>query len=386
MHMERLRLRKKAGFYMDDKYSNTKKRDTPPLVSVITVVHNIISTGRKDSFIRLVESVRNQGDVDRCVEHIIIDGGSTDGTVECIAQYADKGYFSYWISEPDTGIYNAMNKGSRAAQGTYLMYINSDDYLMPNAIEKIAESVQANPADYYIADVCIVNVGARGGNALHSIWCASMERVSIGQVCCHQGLLVSKSVFMKLGMYDERYRIASDVDFTMKLYMKKYSYAKINTPIVAFSTGGVSGSQYKEIGMVEKLDIYMHYYGNALSLTRYEASFILFVDMRQWFFFKNRKLCSRIIKKLQHAKNTALAQEVYVAMLLTMFDDDSGRSDTQPSIGAALDQPLVYATLLPRKRKYAFLFAYIAKKLHVYWLIRPIRNSIVWYFEKKSKK
>src|SRR4051812_22804100 len=100
-----------------------------PRLSIITINYNNVSGLRKT-----VESVVNQTSQD--FEYIVIDGGSTDGSVDVLKQYAKK--IKYWISEPDKGIYNAQNKGILKATGEYCHFINSGDYLVKNdVIEKM---------------------------------------------------------------------------------------------------------------------------------------------------------------------------------------------------------------------------------------------------------
>ena len=94
-------------------------------LSIITVNLN-----NRDGLLRTIESVISQTFKD--FEWIVIDGGSTDGSKELIEQYAD--HFAYWVSEPDTGIYNAMNKGIKMAKGEYMQFLNSGDFLRSSTI------------------------------------------------------------------------------------------------------------------------------------------------------------------------------------------------------------------------------------------------------------
>ena len=100
----------------------------PPLITIITVSYNAVRTIENT-----ILSVLNQVYLD--IEYIIIDGGSTDGTLDIIKKYQEK--IAYWVSEPDKGIYDAMNKGIEKATGDYLFFLGADDILMENAIQKI---------------------------------------------------------------------------------------------------------------------------------------------------------------------------------------------------------------------------------------------------------
>ena len=104
------------------------------MISIIT-----INLNNKDGLKRTIESVINQTRFD-IIEYIIIDGGSTDGSVDLIKQYQDK--ISYWVSEKDTGIYNAMNKGIDVSTGEYSLYLNIGDYFNSyDIIEKVYDEL-----------------------------------------------------------------------------------------------------------------------------------------------------------------------------------------------------------------------------------------------------
>lgn len=110
-----------------------------PLVSVITVVFNGVATLECT-----ILSVQQQT-YDN-IEHIIIDGGSTDGTMDILLKY--DGFLDYWVSEKDAGIYDAMNKGIALASGTYVGLLNSDDFFSSSdAVRHIVEALQANHTD-----------------------------------------------------------------------------------------------------------------------------------------------------------------------------------------------------------------------------------------------
>ena len=107
-----------------------------PLISIITVVLNSVETIEKTIKSIIGQSFTNY-------EYIIIDGGSNDGTIDIIRKYSS--YISYWISEPDKGIYDAMNKGIAYAKGEYIGILNSDDWYVKNSLSTIANQIQNNP-------------------------------------------------------------------------------------------------------------------------------------------------------------------------------------------------------------------------------------------------
>ena len=106
-------------------------------VSVITASFNLLSSGRREQMLRCLESIRSQQDVR--IEHLVIDGASTDGTLDFLKSYENQGWIKIF-SEPDKGIYDAFNRGIAKAQGEYVCFINSDDYL--NNPAGLAEAVK----------------------------------------------------------------------------------------------------------------------------------------------------------------------------------------------------------------------------------------------------
>ena len=132
------------------------------------------------------------------IEYIIIDGASTDKSIDVILSHKDK--ISYWVSEPDTGIYNAMNKGIRKANGDYLLFLNSGDYLVD---ETVIESVFVERPQSDIV-CCRCNVSQDG----KVIWVSNPpQRVTFAtlffQGLNHQSTFIKRSLFMDLGLYDE---------------------------------------------------------------------------------------------------------------------------------------------------------------------------------------
>ena len=159
---------------------------------------------------KTIESVINQ--TWKNCEHIIIDGGSTDGSVEVIKEYEDK--IAYWVSEPDKGIYNAMNKGIRQSKGTYLHFLNSGDWLIDNDIyfkifkkERTSEILYGN----------IYNVMTDGSKKLQIKLYGERLTISnfnsnIHKTIMHPASFIRSSLFEK-GLYDESYRIIADIKF-----------------------------------------------------------------------------------------------------------------------------------------------------------------------------
>jgi glycosyltransferase involved in cell wall biosynthesis len=170
------------------------------------------------------------------IEYFIIDGASDDNSVEIIRKYEDK--ITYWISEPDTGIYNAMNKGIKSATGDYCLFLNSGDWLIsPNSLEKTFDIINnMEEADIYY------------GNCITSDFTfytmpkqLSIESLYLQMAPNHQNTLIKRSLFYNHGFYDENFLTVSDSIFFVKefwTYHSKFIY--IETVISMYATGGIS--------------------------------------------------------------------------------------------------------------------------------------------------
>lgn len=201
-------------------------------LSIITV--NLNNAGGLQ---KTIGSVINQ--TFRNFEFIIIDGASKDGSVDIIKEHA--GSLSFWISEPDKGIYAAMNKGIKYSNGEYCLFLNSGDYLMHN---NVLEKIFRNSI---IGEVVSGNVlKVRPNNKFRRV--SSPEKVSLHKLCIHslphQATLIKRSLFEEIGLYNENYRIVSDWEFFLKtLVLHEKSYQHLDEDVSYFKIGGVSSSE-----------------------------------------------------------------------------------------------------------------------------------------------
>ena len=195
-------------------------------ISIITINYN-----NCEGLIKTIKSVINQTFHD--IEYIIIDGGSKDGSVDIIQEYADK--IDYWISERDKGIYHAMNKGAAAAHGEYTLFLNSGDELCnPYVIN------QAIPSSW-TADFVSGNVITDKSNKLTSPYEVTMEYFIKGSLP-HPSTFIRRSLF-DLRAYDERYKISGDWDFFLyHLIKNNSSYQHIDIDVSLFDTSGISST------------------------------------------------------------------------------------------------------------------------------------------------
>ena len=172
-------------------------------ISVITVCYNAADTLEKTIQSVLGQTYRN-------IEYIIIDGGSTDGTVEIIHRYANR--LAYWVSEPDEGIYDAMNKGILVSRGKYIYFLGADDTLCENVLLEIAPLLTHTHTIYY-GDVYMINQ-KRSYDGLFSCYKLAIHNI------CHQAIFYSHSIYEER-LYDVNYRLFADYVFNIQSWGDK---------------------------------------------------------------------------------------------------------------------------------------------------------------------
>jgi len=203
-------------------------------ISIITVVLNHVSTIRST-----IESVLNQTHPE--IEYIIIDGGSTDGSKEIIESYGDK--VTRFISEPDKGMYDALNKGLGMTTGEIIGSLNADDiYTSDRILETVAEAFTHNDIDTLFADVHFVRE-PKLKKTVRYISGKSFKpyKLRFGFMPPHPTLFVKKSLFEKYGHYKINYHIAADYELIIRfLYTHKASYLYLPLDMIRMSSGGRS--------------------------------------------------------------------------------------------------------------------------------------------------
>lgn len=193
-----------------------------PLISVVTVCYNASTTIEAT-----IQSVINQ--TYPHIEYIIIDGGSTDGTVDIIKQYANR--ITYWVSEPDKGIYDAMNKGVKYVTGDLVYFIGSGDILLPNVFKSILLSYAPKTILYGNVKFVPSNFVCDGK---FNRWKIVRHNIP------HQALFYPKSVFEEY-RYNLRYRLYADYDLNIRLFgVGKYRFKYIDCVVAEYLEGGAS--------------------------------------------------------------------------------------------------------------------------------------------------
>lgn len=197
-------------------------------VTLITATFNAMA-----SLPQLLESLRQQ--TWRDFEFIVIDGASTDGTQDLLAASSD--VVSHWISEPDFGIYDALNKGIKIASGDYYLVAGADDTLEPGALKRYRDAATRTSADIISAPVWA------NGRLMPVHVKSSWLRGGPPKVSCHSvGALIRTDLHRQLGLYSRKLPIAADTLFLAMADVAGKRFASIEEPAGTFGTGGLSSS------------------------------------------------------------------------------------------------------------------------------------------------
>ena len=205
-----------------------------PLVSIITVVFN----GKK-YLEQTIQSVINQT-YDN-IEYIIIDGGSTDGTLDIIRKYEE--VIDYWVSEPDDGLYDAMNKGIQLVTGEIIGIINSDDWYIKDAISKVVEKYINCQHKKVIICGSMYRTDSNGQIKLKLQKSAKylVDKIKWTIPVNHPATFVEASVYATIGMFEPKYKICSDYDLIYKAYYdKNINFILIDDCLACMTIGGLS--------------------------------------------------------------------------------------------------------------------------------------------------
>ena len=202
---------------------------TAPRISIITATLN--SGGY------LEEAIRSVLAQDYRIEYIVVDGGSTDSTLDIIRKY--ESHIARWISEPDYGISDAFNKGIRMAAGDIISVVSADDYLLPGAVNCVVSALRAHPdADVIYGNSVYVEPFnnrqfiVRPDVGLKTIW----RR----QPLKHAATFVTRNAYERFGLFDTRYRLAMDYELILRFYVRGAHFVYVDQPLAAFRFGGAS--------------------------------------------------------------------------------------------------------------------------------------------------
>ena len=251
-------------------------KDKTPLVSIITVVYN----GEK-YLEQTIESVINQ--TYKNIEYIIIDGESTDKTLEIIKKYEK--YISFWISEPDKGLYDAMNKGIKIAKGELIGMINSDDWYESNAVDIMVNAYKNNPtksifhADRY-------DIDQNGDKKIRRFNKSSFKFKYYGMTYNHPSMFITKTEYAK-HLYNIELHSLSDYQFILEAFLRdRESIFYVNNPIVNYRLSGISSKissiKSKKESYVARKNSGMNFFSCIFALI-----FGMFINFTKFFRKKN---------------------------------------------------------------------------------------------------
>ncbi len=205
-----------------------------PLLTIVTVVRN--GAPFIEETILSVVAQKNED-----IEYIIVDGASTDGTVAAIEKYDAQ--IDHWISEPDRGIYEAMNKGIKAAKGCYIGLLNCGDCYVAGALTVVLTEIR-NAAGVEAAIAGGVAMLDKSGNTISTdmVDRSSLRNKFRFMPLNHPAMFVAASVYAKVGSYREDLRICSDYDFVLKLLNHQVDILFVPKVLTEMRAGGISDS------------------------------------------------------------------------------------------------------------------------------------------------
>ena len=234
-----------------------------PLFSIITVTFN--AAKEVESTLR---SVKSQSFTD--FEYLVADGASKDNTVEIIKSYDVPG--TKIVSEPDGGLYDAMNKSIRRAKGEYLIFLNAgDSFYDENTLKIIAETAKKYNADIVYGQTELVNgkgkkIGMRHLTAPEKLTFKSFRK---GMLVCHQAFVARRSI---MGEYDLKYRFSADYEWCLRCLKASKGNAYTGTTVIKFLSGGTTAKNRKK-SLKERYCIMCEYYGS-VSTFFYHLAFV----------------------------------------------------------------------------------------------------------------
>lgn len=253
-----------------------------PKISIITISYNAAAT-IEQTILSAIEQVYDN------TEYIIIDGGSTDGTVDIINKYEDR--IAYWVSEPDKGIYDAMNKGIDIATGEYLFFLNAGDYFAQKYVLKnIFSIVDVDFEKIIMGNVLIINQNTNVGIVKPE------KKISPWYTPPHQGIFFPKKIYKTFSYYTGM-NIISDREYYLRLHkFKLFNITLVDEVISKYNLEGVSSNPRNSLKILKEAMALYFIYGNSTigeciyqiikNLFKYLVSFLFSENIYNSFLYK----------------------------------------------------------------------------------------------------
>lgn len=244
-----------------------------PKLSIITIVYNNVR-----DIERTLKSIIGQTYTN--IEYIVIDGASTDGTLDVLYQY--KQHITQLITEPDKGIYDAMNKGLALATGEYVLFMNSgDEIYSPKTVANIFATVP--DADIYYGETEMINdAGESLGRRRHKApekftW----RKFKYGMSISHQAIYIKR---LLVEPYDNRYALSADIDWILRAAKKAQNIVNVHQYVAKYLVGGMSKKRHRQ-SLIERFNIMKEHYG--LIPTVFNHGIIAF--NLGWYWLRNKR-------------------------------------------------------------------------------------------------
>ena len=217
-------------------------------ISIITITYNSSKTVEET-----IKSVISQDYAD--YEYIIIDGGSTDGTIEIVNKYMDK--ISYFVSEKDNGICDAFNKGIVAAKGDIVGIINSDDMLYPGALQSVAKAYEIGVDIIYGNGIRLYENGKQEAYVPKPL-----KFMKYGMALVHPSTFVTKKAYEKYGTFDSEYKGCMDRELILRMQAGGAKFKRISDILSIYRMGGFSDENYLKVVAKERDKLSIMYGAN----------------------------------------------------------------------------------------------------------------------------
>lgn len=233
---------------------NYESTENEPVISVITIVYN-----RVEDLSKTFDSVFSQSYSN--IEYVVVDGGSTDGSLDLIKAYDDK--LAYWRSEPDNGLYDAMNKALSLATGDYVWFMNAGDliYNTDTASRMIAQ--KGRSADIYFGETLMFDENGKEYGLRSEVTTQKLPKtlnwksLQRGMVVCHQSILVRRSIAPN---YILGHPYSADIDWVIKCLKKADQIHNTNMILSRYLMGGFSKKNLKK-SLLDRYQILQRHYG-----------------------------------------------------------------------------------------------------------------------------